>query len=233
MSDLNQSGLLFMPKLKYTTLNVDLYEYIEANSFLPHPILTRVASETANLVDANMQIPRHQGGFMHMLAKLSGAREAIEVGCYTGYSAIAVASALPTDGKLTTFDIDLKTSAVAQQFFVEAGLERIIDLVVGNAKKTLKNFVKCRGKNFVDMAFVDADKISYDLYYELCLEALKPGGILLMDNAFRGGQILAPAAKDVSTQTVARLTQKITDDDRVEVVVLPIADGVIMIRKKK
>ena len=220
-----------MPQIKATPLTPELFDYLESHSLLAHPILERLAAETAKLPDANMQIPRHQGGLMHMLVKLLGVKEAIEVGCYTGYSAIAVAAALPADGRLTTFDIDPKTSAVAQQYFRDAGLAGKIDLIVGDARKTLTAFVQRRGTAFASFAFIDANKIGYDIYYEACIEALRPNGLLLVDNAFRDGEVLAPAVKDLSTQTVDRLSRKIKTDMRVEATMIPVADGVILVRK--
>lgn len=221
-----------MTKIKATPLTPALFDYLEANSLLAHPILDRVAAETSKLPDAIMQIPRHQGGFMHMLVKLLGVKEAIEIGCYTGYSAIAVAAALPEHGKLTAFDIDPKTSAKAIQYFADAGLTNKIDLIIGNATETLKTFIQQRGPGFADLAFVDADKASYETYYELCLEALKPNGLLLIDNAFRDGEVLAPAVKDLGTQAVDRVTRNVKSDPRVESTMVPIADGLILVRKK-
>lgn len=220
-----------MSHMKSTPLTPELFAYLEDHSLLAHPILERVAAETAKLPDAMMQIPKHQGGLMYLLVKLLGVKEAIEVGCYTGYSAIAVAAALPEGGRLTAFDIDPKTSAVAQQYFRDAGLAEKIELVIGNALETLKAFVQLRGAGFLDFAFIDANKIGYDAYYELCLVALKPNGLMLVDNAFRDGEVLAPAAKDISTQTVERLTRKIKTDDRVEASMIPVADGLILVRK--
>lgn len=217
--------------MKSTPLNPALFAYLESNSLLPHPILERVAAETAKLPDANMQIPKHQGALMYLLVKMLGVKEAIEIGCYTGYSAIAVAAGLPPGGRLTAFDIDPKTSAVAQQYFRDADLGDRIDLVLGNASETLKVFVKNRGPGFADFAFIDAKKLDYDTYYELCLEALKPNGLMLVDNAFRDGEVLAPAERDKSTQTVANLTRKIKTDARVEATMLPVADGIILVRK--
>ncbi len=221
-----------MTKIKATPLTPALFDYLESNSLLAHPILERVAAETSKLPDAIMQIPQHQGGFMYLLVKLLGIKEAIEVGCYTGYSAIAVAAALPENGVLTAFDVDPKTSAKANQYFTDAGLAKKINLIIGNANETLKAFIQKRGPGFADLAFVDADKASYETYYELCLEALKPNGLLLVDNAFRDGEVLAPAVKDLGTQAVDRVTRKIKTDSRVEATMIPVADGLILVRKK-
>lgn len=220
-----------MTILKITNFTPELFGYLEHHSLLAHPVLGDLASETAKLPDAIMQIPRHQGGFMHLLTKMLGAKRAIEVGCYTGYSAIAVASALPADGRLTAFDVDPKTSAVAQKYFERAGLSSKIELVLGPALETLAKFVSDL-KDPVDLAFIDADKVNYEIYYELCVKALRPGGVILVDNAFRDGEILAPAVKDLGTQAVDRLTKFIERDSRVEASMLPIADGIILVRKK-
>ena len=221
-----------MTIIKKTPVSPALFEYMESHSLQMHPILARVADETAQRSDSIMQIPRHQGGFMHILTKLMGVKEAIEVGCYTGYSAIAVASALPEGGKLTAFDVNPVTSEIAAGYFRDAGLSDVVRLVVGNAVSTLGEFIAKRGKNFADMAFIDADKINYETYYELCLEAVKPNGLIILDNAFRDGDVLNLAVADEGTKVVERITRTIKADQRVEATMIPIADGLILIRKK-
>ena len=221
-----------MTLIKSTPLSPALFKYLESHTLVAHPILDRVASETALLPDAIMQIPRHQGGFMHLLVRLLGVKCAIEVGCYTGYSAIAVGSALPADGELTAFDVDPVASRAARQYFEEAGLAGRIQLIVGDARETLSDFVRARGSGFADFAFVDADKVHYDVYYERCLEALRPGGLMLLDNAFRDGGVLTPEAADAGTLAIIELTRKIQSDSRVDATMLPVADGLIMVRKR-
>ncbi len=221
-----------MTIIKKTPVTPALFDYMESHSLLAHPILAKVAEETAKRSDSIMQIPRHQGGFMHLLVKLMGIKEAIEVGCYTGYSAIAVASALPPGGHLTAFDVDPVTSEVATGYITEAGLSDVVRLVVGDARVTLREFISQRGKNFADLAFIDADKVNYEAYYELCLEAVKPNGLLILDNTFRDGDVLNPAAADDGTKAMERLTRMISADKRVEATMIPIADGLLMVRKK-
>jgi len=217
--------------MKLTTVNQELFNFLERASLQPHPILDKVVEETAKLPDAMMQIPKHQGAFMYLLIKILGVKSAVELGCYTGYSAIAMASALPTDGKLTTFDIDPKTSAIAKKYFAEADLEHKIELRLGPALQEFKNFMATKPKASIDFVFIDADKVNYDHYYEMTLDALRSGGVMLLDNTFRDGEILAPAPKDIGTQVVEKLIQKIKVDRRVEAGMLPIADGVYIIRK--
>lgn len=216
---------------KLTPVSPKLFSYLEHHSLNAHPILSKVAEETAQLPDAVMQIPKHQGGFMYQLIKLTNAKVAIEVGCYTGYSAIAVAAALPAGGKLTTFDTEITTSNIARKYFKEAGLDSKIDLVVGDATVTLKSYVQKQGNSFADFVFIDADKVNYDCYYELCLTALKPNGIMILDNAFRDGDIVAADIPCPGTRAIATLTEKIKIDPRVEATMLPIADGLILVRK--
>lgn len=220
-------------KLKITPVSTELFQYLEQHALLPHPVLNEVVEYTARLPDAVMQIPRHQGGFMHLLARLMGARLILEVGCYTGYSAIALASALPDDGELVTCDIDHKTSEVALNFFKQAGLDHKIKLLLAPAINSLQSLVdqeKYRGQ--FDFVFIDADKVSYESYYELSLSLMRPGGIMLLDNVFRDGEILAPAAKDLGTQALHRLSEAILKDQRVLATMLPIADGLTLIQKK-
>jgi predicted O-methyltransferase YrrM len=221
-----------MTIIKKTPVTPALFDYMESHSLLAHPILAKVVEETAKRSDSIMQIPRHQGGFMHLLVKLMGVKEAIEVGCYTGYSAISVATALPAGGHLTAFDVDPVTAKIATGFFTEAGLSDVVRLVVGDARLTLKDFIARRGKNFVDLAFIDADKVNYETYYELCLEAIKPNGLLILDNTFRDGDVLNPSVADEGTKAMERLTRKIGADKRVEATMIPIADGLLMVRKK-
>ncbi len=220
-----------IPVHKLTPVSSELFEYMESACPNVHPILVDIVSKTASLPDAVMQIPKHQGAFMHMLVKLIGASRAIEVGCYTGYSAVSMASALPANGTLATFDIDPKTSAMAVEFFSKAGLSHIVELVLGSAEKTLAEYVARVGEGSIDFAFIDADKVRYDCYYELCLKALRPGGLMLVDNMFRDGEIIAPAVKDLGTQAVFALTTKIKSDDRVMGVMIPVADGLMLVRK--
>ena len=218
--------------MKFTSITPQLFEYLEQNSLLAHPILERVAQETSRLPDSIMQIPKHQGGFMHLLVKLLNVKEALEVGCYTGYSAIAVASALPADGKLTTFDVEKKYTDIAQNYFAAAKLSPKINVVLGPAASTLKSYIQERGTGFADFAFVDADKANYKIYYELTLQALRPNGLLILDNAFRDGDVLDPEIKDIGTTAVQDLTKEILTDSRVDSTMIPMADGLILVRKK-
>ena len=221
-----------MPPPKITPISAALYGYLEQHSFPAHPILPRLAEENSKLPDGGMQIPNHEAGFIHLLVKLCAAKSIVELGCYTGYSAIALASALGDDGHLTTFDNDPKTSSTANRNFAAAGLDRKITLILGPALITFPKFLETIPPMSLDLAFIDADKVSYELYFELCLQGIRPGGLILIDNAFRDGEILAPAPKDRGTQAVDRLTRKIQTDTRIESTMLPIADGLILVRKK-
>jgi predicted O-methyltransferase YrrM len=220
-----------MSAIKFTPISPALFEYLELNTLLPHPVLTKIAEETAKLPDSMMQIPRHQGGFMYLLCKMLGARNVIELGCYTGYSAICLAAALPTGGRVTTFDIDPKTSEIARKYFLEAGFKDKIEIILGEAVKTLPAFLSEFPPSHFDLAFIDADKINYEAYFEMCLGAVRPGGLILVDNAFRDGEILAPAPRDLPTQAVHRLTHRIKMDTGLEAVTIPVADGLIVVRK--
>ncbi|MCX6118911.1 MAG: O-methyltransferase [Proteobacteria bacterium] len=217
--------------MKLTPVGIELFQFLEDVSIMPNETLTQVALETSKLPDAVMQIPKHQGAFLYLLMKLTKANHIVELGCYTGYSAIAMASALSKGGKLVTFDIDQKTSSLAERYFKLAGLETTIEIQLGNAVEKFRYYVEHTVNGPIDAVFIDADKVNYETYYELALKGLKSGGMILLDNAFRDGEILAPAIKDLGTQAVRRLIVKIRNDHRVEATMIPMADGLYLIRK--
>jgi predicted O-methyltransferase YrrM len=217
--------------MKIATFSPELYTFLESHSFPCHPILELVAEETKKLPDAMMQIPMHQAGFMHLLIKLLNPKTAVEIGCYTGLSAIAIASALAQSSHLWTFDVDPKTSMVAQRYFTASGIEKKITLTLGPARQTLVELIRNGDIETIDFAFIDADKVNYEDYYEICINHMSPGGVLLLDNVFRDGEILSPAIKDLGTQAVARVVHRIKNDQRVEATLLPVADGLYLVRK--
>lgn len=217
---------------KYTAMNDDLYHYYQAHSHLPHGILPEVAELTSRRSDAIMQINRNQGSFMNLFIKAIGARTIVEVGTFTGYSAIAMASALPKDGRLYAFDINPETAAIARDFFQRASLQDRIDLRVGDARRDLDALVTELGAGTVDLAFIDADKTGYETYYEICLRLVRPGGILLLDNAIFGGSVTSPTAGGENGAAMRAINEKIARDTRVEACLMPVADGLYMARKK-
>lgn len=216
------------------TLNLDdsLYNYVLANSLREHPELTALRSATSTWPRSNMQISPEQGQFMALLIKLSGAKRAIEIGVFTGYSALAVALALPDDGYLLACDISSDDTALGIPHWQAAGVADKIDFVVAPAAATLGLRIEQGESNSYDFAFIDADKTAYDSYYELCLQLLKPGGLIAIDNVLWSGQVAQEQIMDADTEALKALNRKIHQDPRVDMVLLPISDGLTLVRKR-
>jgi predicted O-methyltransferase YrrM len=192
----------------------------------------RLRAETAKLADAGMQIGSDQGRFMALLVRLIGARSCLEVGTFTGYSALSVAEALPEGGSLVTCDISEEWTTIARRFWGEAGVSHRIDLRLGPAVETLERLLVEREAGSFDFAFIDADKQAYDAYYELCLRLTRPNGLILIDNVLWGGKVVEPEAQDPDTVAIRALNQKIRQDHRVEATLLSVGDGVLLVRKR-
>ena len=218
--------------MKAIPINEALYDYIVAHSFAPSQVLSALAHETRTMPGAGMQIAPDQGALMHLLVKLMGARRIVEVGCYTGYSAIAMASALPDDGRLFTLDINHETSAVAQRYFVTAGLEQKISLRLGPATESLEQLLSEFGPGSFDLMFIDADKANTTNYFELGLQLLRQGGLIICDNALWGGSVVDQADQDKNTNILRKFNDFIAQDERVEAVLLNVADGLYFCRKR-
>jgi predicted O-methyltransferase YrrM len=192
----------------------------------------RLRAETAKLPQAGMQIGADQAAFLALLVRSSAAKRCIEIGTFTGYSALAIAAALPKDGRLVCCDISEEWTSIARRHWSAAGVSGRIDLRIAPALDTLKNLL-ARGEagNF-DFAFIDADKSGYDAYYEACLKLLKPGGLIALDNMLWSGRVINPDHHDADTDAIRALNTKISNDVRVESVLLTIGDGVMLARKK-
>lgn len=187
---------------------------------------------TEKLPNAGMQLGPDQSAFLAWLAELIGARRTLEIGTFTGFSALSVAMALPKGGKLVACDINDEWAAIGKRFWKEAGVEDKIDLRIGPALDTLKKLAREFGKNSFDLAFIDADKTAYDLYYEACLELVRANGVIVLDNMFRNGQVINKRVKDEATQAIRELNLKIRDDERVSAVLLSLGDGMMVVRKR-
>lgn len=217
---------------KYTRLDDALYDYVLQMSLRESQVLSELRAETAALPLAVMQIAPEQGQFMALLVKLMGARRAIEVGVYTGYSALIVAEALPDDGLLVACDIDAETTAIAQRYWQDGGVTHKIDLRLAPAAQTLNSLLEEGQAGSFDFAFIDADKSSYHEYYELCLRLLRPGGLIVVDNVLWGGAVLEAWASDNDTRAIQQFNKQISRDERVDLSLLPIADGLSLLRKR-
>ena len=210
-----------------------LQDYIRANSLREHPALARLRAETAaRIAEADMQIAPEQGQFMALLVELIGARTILEIGCFTGYSALAMALALPPDGRLITLDVNRDWVAIGRRAWREAGVEDRIEVRFGLALESLDRLLAEGAAGSFDLVFVDADKKSYDAYYERGLELLRPGGLMLLDNVLWAGRVADPEDKDRQTQALRALNAKLHQDERVSLSLLPLADGLTLAHKR-
>ena len=193
----------------------------------------RLRAETAKLPGAGMQIGADLGALLALLIRTLGARNTIEVGTYTGFSALAVAMALPPGGKVIACDISDEWTSVGRRYWTEAGVGERIDLRLGPARDTLAGLLREGGANAFDFAFIDADKTGYDGYYEACLALVRPGGIIALDNMIWSGRVADPTEVDADTVALRMLNAKISSDTRVDACLATIGDGVMLARKRQ
>jgi O-methyltransferase len=206
--------------------------YVALEATRESQVQKRLRAETARLPQAGMQIGPDQGALLALLARTIGARRAIEIGTFTGYSALAVAAALPVDGKLVCCDKSKEWTAIARRYWKEAGLADRIELRLGPALETLAALATEYGTSTFDFAFIDADKTSYDAYYEACLRLLRSGGLIALDNMLWSGAVANRAVRDADTKALRALNAKIRDDERVDSCLLTVGDGVMVARKR-
>ena len=216
---------------KTLALDDRLYDYLLSVSLREPDILARLREETLHRADAEMQIAPEQGQFMALLLKLIGARRSLEVGTFTGYSALVCALALPEDGQLIALDINEETTAIAQRYWAEAGVENKIELQLGPAEDSLRNLIDGGDQGSFDFVFIDADKTGYPTYYEMGLQLLRPGGVLAFDNVLWAGRVADPGAGDDDTQALRALNVQLHADPRVDISMVPIGDGLTLARK--
>lgn len=195
------------------------------------PLQQRLREETARLPQGQMQIGPDQAAFFSLLVHALDVHRALEIGTFTGYSSLAVASALPADGRLVCCDISAEWTAVAGRYWREAGVDTRIDLHLGPAAQTLATLLAEGAAGSFDFAFIDADKTGYDGYYEACLQLLRPGGVLALDNMLWSGAVADPAQTDPDTVALRALNAKVYADARVEPALLTVGDGVLLVRK--
>jgi caffeoyl-CoA O-methyltransferase len=210
----------------------DLYSYLLGTSLREPTLLKRLRDETAAHPQARMQISPEQGQFMQLLAKLLGARRCIEVGVFTGYSSLSVALALPADGRILACDVSEEFTSVARRYWKEAGVAGKIELVLAPAAETLDSRLKAGEVGSYDMAFIDADKANYANYYERILKLLRPGGLVLVDNVLWSGRVLDKADKSEDTTAIRAFNKALHQDERVDLSLLPVGDGLTLVRKR-
>ncbi|MGH6984470.1 MAG: O-methyltransferase [Stellaceae bacterium] len=209
-----------------------LYDYMLSVSARETALMARLRDETAKMPGAGMQIPPMQGQFLAFLVALIGARHGIEIGTFTGYSALWVASALPDDGTLICCDVNETTTAVARRYWKEAGVDRKIELRLAPALDTLKALLESGGAGTFDYVFIDADKENYDAYYERALELVHASGLIVFDNMLWGGAVADGRKRDVDTLALKALNAKLHNDKRIDLSLLYIGDGVTLARKR-
>ena len=210
----------------------ELAAYVVAVGTREPGVLARLREETAALPEHRMQIAPEQGAFLALLVELTGARRCLEIGTFTGYSSTAVAMALPEDGRIVCCDVSEAWTSMARRYWDEAGVARKIDLRIAPATETLDGLLADGGESTYDFAFVDADKSGYDGYYERLLRLVRPGGLIALDNMLWGGRVLDQAAEDQDTRALQALNRKLSDDDRISLCLVPMADGVTLARRR-
>jgi predicted O-methyltransferase YrrM len=213
-------------------LNDQLYQYFQAISVREPQVLQALRQETASHPMAMMQIAPEQGQFMSLLVQLIGAKKALEVGVFTGYSALWVALALPKDGQLIACDISSDYTDIAQRYWAKADVAHKIDLRIAPALDTLAQLIQTGHSNSFDFAFIDADKSNYDNYYEQVLQLVRPGGLIAIDNVLWSGKVADPSVSDTRTNHLRMLNQKLHQDDRIILSLVPIADGLTLALKR-
>lgn len=219
--------------LKRTT-NVDeaLYDYLLSVSLHETDVMRRLREETSHLPMGGMQIAADQGSFMALLVQLIGAKKTLEVGVFTGYSSLVVASALPEDGKVFACDVSEEWTSIGRRYWAEAGVAHKIELNLAPGTETLDRFLAEGQAGTFDFAFIDADKNNYDHYYERALKLLRVGGLIAVDNTLWHGRVIDETAQDDDTVAIRALNAKIHADERVTSSLVPIGDGVMLARKR-
>ncbi|MCF6524207.1 O-methyltransferase [Streptomyces sp. JJ36] len=211
-------------------VNPALDAYLSSHCTPADALLRELAEETQRVAPGTtMQISQDEGVFLSLLVRLTGARQAVEVGTFTGYSALCIARALPAGGRLLACDVSEEWTAIARRYWERAGVSDRIDLRIAPALETLRALP---AEETVDFAFIDADKTGYPEYYEELVTRLRPGGVLALDNTLQAGRVVDPADDDPSVVAIRRVNDAVVADARVESVLLPVRDGVTVIRKR-
>lgn len=215
------------------TLSIDdrIYDYLLAVSLKEPDLLRQLREETAGIEFSEMQIAPEQGQFMALLVRLIGARQALEIGTFTGYSSICIAGALKTGGELVCCDDSSEWTSMAKKYWQEAGLEDRINLRLGDAGATLQALMDEGRAGTFDFVFIDADKQNYPRYYELSFRLLRPGGLMAVDNTLWSGDVADPDNMEPGTRAIRRFNEMLKKDDSVDISLVPIGDGLTLVRK--
>jgi predicted O-methyltransferase YrrM len=214
------------------SLTDSLYEYLLSVSLREPDLLLKLREETAADPAANMQISPEQGQFMGLLARLMGARRCLEIGVFTGYSSLAIALALPDDGRIVACDVSEKWTSVARQYWAAAGVAHKIDLRLATAMETLDRLIAAGESGTFDFVFIDADKENYVGYYERALQLLRPGGLVVADNTLWSGRVADPENAEADTVALRHFNELLHGDSRVDLSLVPIGDGLSLARKR-
>ncbi len=217
---------------KTFTLADDLYAYLLSVSLREDALLRQLREETARDEMSRMQVAPEQGQFLALLARLCGARRTLEVGVYTGYSSLCVARALPADGRLVACDISEPWTAIARRYWRQAGIEGRIDLRLAPALQTLDGLLHDGEAESYDFAFIDADKENYPGYYERALRLVRRGGLIVVDNTLWSGRVADATQRDPDTRAIRAFNQQLHADQRVDLSLLPVADGLTLALKR-
>ena len=209
-----------------------LHDYLVDVAVREHEVLAELRAETASMPMGIMQVSPDQGQFMAMLVRLTGARRVLEVGTFTGYSSLAMALALPDDGTIHACDVSDEYTSVARRHWEKAGVADKITLTLAPATETLRGFLDDGMAGSFDMMFIDADKESYDAYYEHGLELVRDGGVILVDNVLWSGSVIDHEKQDADTAAIRALNNKLKHDDRIDVTMLSIGDGLTLAHKR-
>jgi len=217
---------------RYSPFDQRTYQYLLSTSIREPQVAQRLREETQQLENGSMQIGPDQGQFMQLLIQLLGAKKTLEVGVFTGYSALWVALGLPEDGRIVACDINEKYTAVARRYWKEAAVDQKIDLRIAPALETLDALLKENQAGTFDFAFIDADKANYENYYDRALQLLRAGGLIAIDNTLWSGKVADPSANETDTVAIRHLNKKLHSDERVTVSMLTVGDGLTLAMKR-
>ncbi|NJL09986.1 MAG: SAM-dependent methyltransferase [Calothrix sp. SM1_7_51] len=213
-------------------LENNLHNYLLSVSLREPEVLAQLRAETSQHLMSIMQIAPEQGQFMALLVQLIGAKKTLEIGVFTGYSSLAIALALPSDGKVVACDVSEEYTAIARRYWEKAGVAHKIDLHIAPGIETLDKLINNGEVETFDFSFIDADKSSYDDYYECSLQLVRPGGLIVIDNVLWSGRVADPEVQDNRTNKIRALNKKLHQDTRINLSLLPIADGLTLAQKR-